>query len=387
MVDTTTRKPAQARRVNEGHIAGFDGLRCIAVALVVSSHVSILLYGDKGIFSRLVLRSGWIGVDLFFALSGFLITSLLLREHRRNGRLDVPHFYGRRAVRLLPALVVMLAVHTVYTLLSGRPEENAHQWVSVLYSLLYVENWHVALRPLNTATDLGHVWSLGVEEQFYLVWPFVMLLFTRRFKGTWLAPAILVGLAAVMTAHRVQFDPTLWLEPLIRTDTRPVAMVLGAAGAWVWNRRTLPTWLVHAAFVVGVAAFVVVVNRPVDDAMFVLLVASIGAPLIVLSIAHGVSPVMAALEWRPVRAIGRVSYGFYLWHHPVFWATLRHAGTLSIPVRFVIAFGLSIGLTLLSWYLIEQPLSRRWRKRFEARSAAATVAASVPMRPVFTELT
>jgi peptidoglycan/LPS O-acetylase OafA/YrhL len=367
-----------------GHVAGFDGLRAIAVLLVVSSHFSILLYGDRGTISWLSLESGWLGVDLFFALSGFLITSLLLTEQNDHGRVDTLYFYGRRAVRLLPALLAMLVAHVIYTAASRSGDMHV-EMSTVLYSLLYIENWHVALNPLGTAFELGHVWSLGVEEQFYLLWPITIAFLARRFRSRWVVPSLLVGLAAVMTVHRFQlFSPQLWLASLVRTDTRPTAMVLGAAAAWLWSRRIVPSKFLVTALPVALVAMAVVIADPIERAMRVVLVASIAAPIIVLAVVEGSSPLVKLFEWAPLRAIGRVSYGIYIWHHPVFWIVLRHAGSSPVAVRFLLGIGASAVLTLLSWFLLEQPISRRFRSRFVPHRS---VTYEVPAKSGFIEIT
>jgi peptidoglycan/LPS O-acetylase OafA/YrhL len=367
-----------------GHVAGFDGLRAVAVLLVVSSHFSILLYGDRGPLSWLSLDSGWLGVDLFFALSGFLITALLLTEQNDHGRVDTLYFYGRRAVRLLPALLAMLVAHVIYTAASRSGDMHV-EMSTVLYSLLYIENWHVALNPLGTAFELGHVWSLGVEEQFYLLWPITIAFLARRFRSRWVVPSLLVGLAAVMTVHRFQlFSPQLWLASLVRTDTRPTAMVLGAAAAWLWSRRIVPSKFLVTALPFALVAMAVVIDLPIERAMRVVLVASIAAPIIVLAVVEGSSPLVKLFEWAPLRAIGRVSYGIYIWHHPVFWIVLRHAGSTPVAVRFLLGIGGSAMLTILSWFLIEQPISRRFRSRFVPHRS---VTFEVSSPPGFLEIT
>jgi peptidoglycan/LPS O-acetylase OafA/YrhL len=346
-----------------GHVAGFDGLRAIAVLLVVSSHLSILLYGNRGLLSWLSFESGWMGVDLFFALSGFLITSLLLIEHNDYGRVDTLYFYGRRAVRLLPALLAMLVAHVVYT--AARSGDMHIEMSTALYSLLYIENWHVALNPLGTAFELGHVWSLGVEEQFYLLWPITIAFLVRHFRQRWVVPLLLGGLAVVMTVHRFQlFSPQLWLASLVRTDSRPTAMVLGAAAAWLWSRGIVPSRFLVSALPISMFAMGMVIDDPIEHAMRVVLVASIASPIVVLAVVDGSSPLVGALEWAPLRAIGRVSYGIYIWHHPVFWIVLRHAGSTPVGVRFLLGIGGSAALTILSWFFLEQPISRRFRSRF-----------------------
>ena len=223
---------------DQKYLPGLDGLRALAVAAVVAYHL------DFG-----WAQGGLLGVGVFFTLSGYLITDILLGQWDRGGRLRLGDFWLRRARRLLPALFVMLAVVGVWVNALDRPELPGFRG-DVIASALYVSNWwYIAQHASYYAqfappAPLDHLWSLAVEEQFYLIWPWLVLvgvwLLTRRRAGAryWMAAAtvtLAVASAVEMAVlYHPGFDPTRVYEG---TDTRAFGLLSGAALAMVWPTR------------------------------------------------------------------------------------------------------------------------------------------------------
>ena len=168
-----------ARRLT--HNGALDGLRGVAVLLVLMRHSFELVPGGFGPqWLDDFLRGGYFGVDIFFVLSGFLITSLLLDERESSGAVRMRSFYGRRALRLMPALVVMLGVVSIVLVLDGATWSSL--WPTVRSSLFYYQNWHSVWDETHLAAEFGHLWSLSIEEQFYIVWPVVFLAMVALWK-------------------------------------------------------------------------------------------------------------------------------------------------------------------------------------------------------------
>lgn len=344
-----------------GHRPALDGLRGLAVALVVVFHFGALL--DTG---QRPMAGGYVGVDLFFVLSGFLITTLLLERHE-DGERGLGAFYRRRALRLVPAVVGMLLVSgAIIVALSPS------QWRATVYSsvttLLYVGNW--AQIHGGFSAYLGQVWSLAIEEQFYLVWPGVLLgllaLGVRR-RSVLRGCLVTAVLALVWRAHLWMNHS--WGQAYYHTEVRADALLIGAALALsaplVWlptvERRTIERTGLVAITLYLLAAL----GAP--DAWMALggftIVALAAAGLIAVAI-HGDAPPASWLTWGPLAALGRVSYGVYLWHYPIF-ALIRVHGPHPIAARFVLGFGLTALATAVSWWLIETPaltLKRRLDK-------------------------
>jgi len=212
---------------SSGHVPALDGMRGIAVLLVLLFHLRVPGF-----------RAGFIGVDLFFVLSGFLITSLLLEEIRRTGRVSVPAFWARRARRLLPALVLVLLVVGIVTWATATYTERASIRGDLLATTGYVANWHL-ISTSTYFTDIGvdspleHTWSLGIEEQFYLVWPLLVFavaaLAIRPRNGV--AVLALLGATASAVALALLWSPVAVERAYMGTDARIFEPLLGAAGA------------------------------------------------------------------------------------------------------------------------------------------------------------
>lgn len=320
-------------------------------------------------FGKQYVPGGFLGVDLFFVLSGFLITALLLGEHAARGRISFASFYRRRALRLLPALVMLLAAHFMYSLIVDFPTKIEAQTAGA--ALFYILNWWVVLGNRINA-DLGHLWSLSMEEQFYLVWPLVVLLllsFRRRFSTVVL---ILLGLIVALIVHRVVLwhggTPGLFLR--VRTDTRADGLLIGALGAVLWTRGKVPRRGLAVAATVSSVFLVYCVFTPHSYDVYLaggFTAVALACAIVVLAVMESGWFGAAVLGLAVLRAVGRVSYGLYLWHMPVMWAVARATAGVPVIAKFAITLGLIGMITCASWYVIERPFLR-WKDRLAERS-------------------
>jgi peptidoglycan/LPS O-acetylase OafA/YrhL len=354
-------------------LPGLDGLRAIAV-------IGVLLYHAGASW----LPGGFLGVDLFFVISGFLITSLLLSEARLVGHLSLPQFYLRRARRLLPALVVMLAVVAVFMAIFAATDLGQARG-DIAAALGYVSNWWYVLHHRSYFIAAGrpspfqHLWSLAVEEQFYLIWPAVLVaLVATRARLRWVtgvALAAAIGSAFWMRVLAVRgnvpFD-TDSSRLYFGTDTHASALLLGAAAAAVMAGlaarldRGIAVGVRAAWDVVGVAALVALCwsmhafdyYRPGLYRGGFLAFAAVGVVVVVTASAPG-GWLGRALDVRPMRWIGERSYGLYLWHWPVFVYTRPGLDwSLHGPAALAVRLTIVALLTEVSYRFVEVPLRR-----------------------------
>jgi len=378
-------------------IPALDGIRAVAVALVLADHGGIP--GMSG---------GFLGVDVFFVLSGFLITSLLLDEHRNTGRIGLSGFWIRRARRLLPALLLM-----VLAVVAGRElfslESTATLRDDAVASFFWISNWaFVAQRTDYFAqgappSPLQHTWSLGVEEQYYVLWPLVLIavaaLFWAQMRLAVFVTATLGVIASATAAIVLTTDATL-NRIYFGTDTRAQALLVGAAAAALlvrdWSVLNDGGTLIRTRWghivarilpFVGLAVLAAAAHYATgsvsDFRNGLLIVVAIAAVLVIAPVAlEQDGPVARALAWRPLVWLGAISYGVYLWHWPVFLvlngAQTGLAGWPLFAVRCIVTVALAAG----SWWLLEQPI-QRWRPVFvpmlPLAGATAATAAVVTM--------
>jgi peptidoglycan/LPS O-acetylase OafA/YrhL len=389
-------------RSGQHYLPGLDGLRALAVAAVVAYHL------DLG-----WAQGGLLGVGVFFTLSGYLITDLLLGQQENTGGLQLADFWLRRARRLLPALFVMLAVVVAWVTLLDRSLLPAVRG-AVGASMVYVTNWWLIAQhssyfaQFGPPSPVGHLWSLAVEEQFYLIWPWLLLIglrWRRRGPGADVrlaaASLVLAAASAVTMALLYQpgYDPTRVYDG---TDTRAFALLVGSALAFVWPSRHLRVrvangarWVLEGAGTAGLAVFAVLVWRTSEYSPFLyrggMVLLSFGTALMVAAAASPASSFGRILGWRPLRWLGIRSYGIYLWHFPIIVLTTP-AGGGDTPSRRVLQLVAIIGCAALSWRYVEEPirhgaLSRwwaqirhnGWRLGPLGRQARIAVAASVPV--------
>ena len=370
-----------------GGIPALDGVRALAVGLVLLAHGGVP--GFVG---------GFIGVDVFFVLSGFLITSLLFDELGRTGRIDLAGFWIRRARRLLPALLLMvLAVTAARELLPAKSLAGLRG--DAIAAFLWMANWRFVAMKTDyftqgaPASPLQHTWSLGVEEQYYLVWPLLIIaealllsawakryfqratlggvrftVFLLATVGASASAAAAILLTATATRDRIYFG----------TDTRVQALLIGSAAAallvhdwpslnrgWClirsrWGRRTariLP--------VAGLAVLALAVHYATGSmAEFrhgLFTVVAFGTLMVVVPVAMEQRGLVArALAWRPLVWLGTVSYGVYLWHWPIFLVLNGERTGWSGLRLFAARCGVTLIVSVVSWWAIEDPI-RRWR--------------------------
>jgi peptidoglycan/LPS O-acetylase OafA/YrhL len=388
-------------RSSQRYLPGLDGLRALAVGAVVAFHL------DLG-----WAQGGLLGVGVFFTLSGYLITDLLLGQYERTGGLQLADFWLRRARRLLPALFVMLAVVVAWVTLLDRSLLPAVRG-AVGASMLYVTNWWLIAEhssyfaQFGPPSPLGHLWSLAVEEQFYLIWPWLLwigLRWKRRGSGTSVglaAAALLLAAASAVTMallYHPGYDPTRVYDG---TDTRAFALLIGAALAFVWPSRHLHAeitkrarWALEGAGIAGLAVFVVLVWRTSEYSPFLyrggLVLLSVATALMVAAAASPATRFGRILGWEPLRWVGVRSYGIYLWHFPIIVLTTPARGE-DARIR-VLQLAAIIGCAALSWRFVEEPIRHgalskwwtqirhnHWRLGSVGRQARIVVAAAVPV--------
>jgi peptidoglycan/LPS O-acetylase OafA/YrhL len=380
---------------DQRYMPGLDGLRAIAVLAVIAFHEQ---FGWA--------PGGLLGVGVFFTLSGYLITDLLLSRWTASGRLHLAEFWMRRARRLLPALFVMLAVVTAWITIADRVRLASLRG-AVGAASTYWSNWYVIIKGQSyfarfaPPQPLDHLWSLAVEEQFYLIWPWLLLagVFLIRRRGAsalpWLAlPTLAMAAASAVAAvlvYRPGFDPTRIYEG---TDTRASGLLIGAALAMLWSsRRAAATGktgqrLLDWPGFAGLAVIGLMVWRVGQYSPFLyrggLVVLALATAGVVAAAACPATLTAKALGWRPLRWLGVRSYGIYLWHFPVIVLTSPAGSAVDLP-RAAAQIAASVAIAALSWRYIEEPirhgaLGRAWRqvraRRLRTVPLASVAAAS-----------
>jgi peptidoglycan/LPS O-acetylase OafA/YrhL len=385
-----------ADRASIPHLPALDGLRGLAVAAVFLFHSEYAW-----------ARGGFLGVSAFFTLSGFLITTLLLVERDSTGRIDLRHFWSRRARRLLPAAFLALGGIILYGAFVADPLQVKDLHGDVMSALGYFANWHFVFEHQSyaeifngTPSPVLHFWSLAIEEQFYLVFPLLaaFLLWVGRGRvrvfaaglvvltfGSLLATMLLSG-ASTQAVTRVYYG----------TDTRAAELLIGALTAvfLIGRRRPTAGRTRVVLQVLGGVAFVALVflwahTTRSDTWLYhggLALHASLVALVVATSLLPG--PLATALSVPPLRYLGRISYGVYLYHWPVFlWLSPERLGSLSDGQIFLLRTAVTLTLAITSFYVLERPVRlgldiHRWWPRLAAPVAiAAIVVAALAVRP------
>jgi peptidoglycan/LPS O-acetylase OafA/YrhL len=346
-----------------GRIRTLDGLRGIAVAAVLASHALRWMHG------------GFLGVDVFFVLSGYLITSLLITERERTGRIHFAAFYRRRAARLAPAYLLMLVVATPIMAGPLRGTVLIPLWQAIGATAVYGANW-VGVADIDTLGPIMHTWSLSIEEQFYVVWPLTFVLLNRGRRSLPRVLAVAIGLVIVARAAGWLLHPGAW--PYVATFTHSDGLLLGCLVAVLLRRqqlmdgvRRLPRAAVGTSLAVLAAlAAVLTVDSPATYLAGLTLAVAATAVLVWHLLTTSPGALHRALSWGPLVGVGRISYGLYLYHLPIFQLVQRwqlgFVRTLSLEV------GLTFALALVSWYGLEQPVQRWVARRWPRQSPAAT---------------
>ncbi|WP_284763357.1 acyltransferase [Arthrobacter sp. efr-133-R2A-63] len=325
----------QRKESSLGYVPALDGLRGIAILLVLAHHA----YG--------AWDAGSVGVDVFFVLSGYLITTILLKELDRSGRISLWHFYLRRLFRLYPALLVVILAVAALTPIVGS------NWIALFAAGTYTTNIGTVFLHLDLG-PLKHTWSLAQEEQFYLIWPLFLIIASRfqmprkaQFLVTVLASSGCIALFVVATG-----SGTATLNPIARMG----GIAAGCVVALALNTgiiRTVRAWLMWAGAGVGICAIIMNSTGLVDAAILAPVVILGCLPLLAGLMAGPGGAIASILSCPPLVYIGVISYSLYLWHYPLFYfAQSLHLGTW---LTAAIALPVSFGLAALSRRFIEVP--------------------------------
>jgi peptidoglycan/LPS O-acetylase OafA/YrhL len=397
------------------YIPALDGIRAFAVLGVMAFHSAIPF-----------LPAGFLGVDTFFVLSGFLITSLLLGEWRERVTIRLATFWARRARRLLPALLLMLVFVAFYAAFVVPAGTYPGLRLDALSTLFYVANWHFILVGSNYFVQTGpvslltHTWSLAIEEQFYLVWPLVVLgvlHFTRSLRV--LLGVCVIGAVASATEMALLYHSVANLTRLYYgTDTHCQCLLVGASLAvtlaivserrralgtvpplrsgaspvpggdpgWVADGTRAKVWMMVIG-TVGAAATAVLWWQASYESPFLwhggfLLAALSTAAVLLCVVCSQHSPLALALSVSPLRFLGRISYGMYLWHFPLFqWLDGARVHLTGYPL-FVVRAAVTVAVATASFYLVERPIRqgsffRQWRAWLVTPAAVIAVVAAL----------
>jgi peptidoglycan/LPS O-acetylase OafA/YrhL len=358
--------PAAGAARPTGHLPGLDGLRAISVIAVLIYHAG---------FSW--LHGGFLGVEVFFVVSGYLITALLMSEVAGSGTVSLRGFWLRRARRLLPALVMVLIAVTVGAALFGSAQVQSDVKRDLPWAVFYAANWGQIVGDAAYFANLSpfrHLWSLAVEEQWYLVWPLIVLgLVARRGRplGRTAGTAMIgAGVAVMVLTTWMARAPELGSERIdllyLSTFTRSSGLLLGAGAAVLWSPWRVSShpvapgrrWTVDIAGIVALAWLAdAMVRATITDRglyRWQLASVSIASLVVVLAVVHPASVyVRSLLSTRPLVEIGKRSYGVYLWSWPISVAVGAYTG--SWP-RFIIAMALTAVVSELSYRLVETPI-------------------------------
>ncbi|NOV03750.1 acyltransferase family protein [Paenibacillus planticolens] len=353
------------------YMPGLDGIRALSVLAVIAYHLN---WGWAS--------GGFLGVSVFFVLSGYLITDMLIEERKNKNRIDLKRFWIRRIRRLLPAMLSMIAAVAVFLVISN-PSRLVSIQGDIWSAVTYTSNWynifhHVSyFESFGPPSPLGHLWSLAIEEQFYVLWPLLVIGLSRFFSPTrgkfvllTLAGAILSFIAMVLL-YEPGTDPS---RVYYGTDTRAFGLLIGASLAFICPSRKLlnpsfrknRSWInVTGAIGLLVIIYMFIRTGEYDQSLYTggMLLLSFASAFVIAAAASPSGFVSKILSWKPLRWIGVRSYSIYLWHYPVIVLTSpTNPNTAPSYLLQIMQFTLSIGFAALSYSFIENPFrSGNWR--------------------------
>lgn len=352
------------------YISGLDGLRAISVLAVILYHLHIKW-----------IDGGFLGVTVFFVLSGYLITDLLVNEFEQNGKIDFKMFWIKRFRRLLPALTVMLIVIGAWITLFQRSFLHGLRG-EILAAFTYISNWYYVFQEHSYFTKfappspLQHMWSLAVEEQFYIIWPVLMLL-ALKFVPSKGKLAVLILLLSFVSTEAMAFMFTPNEDPsrvYFGTDTRAFSILLGAALAIVWPSAKLSANVtsdlkrtLNIAGILSLLALLLMMVVIQEDGSFLyyggMYLASAVTAVLIAVIVHPASSIGKLFSFKPLLWIGARSYGIYIWHFPIIVLLGIAVKTENISTaKIILALVLTFILSFLSWKYIEDPIRKgEWR--------------------------
>lgn len=359
MLVTATVEPSPGAVARGQHVPALDGVRALAVAGVVTYHVG----ADW-------LPGGFLGVDLFFVLSGFLITGILLEQVSATGRIAFADFFTRRARRLLPALYLMLIAVCGWAFFVADPDQIGDLRGAALAALFYVANWFFIVTgqsyfaEMQGPSPVEHTWSLAIEEQYYLVWPLLLLVLVRKVGPRTLTAIIAVAILASVALMAFTYDAGDPSVAYFSTFTRLHELLIGALVAWLVHRGLrMPDdarqtgWLA----LVGIVAMMGTVTDVGEfyyrggSLLFCFAVAWLLLAIMGDTTSRGTARLFSL---RPVVWIGLISYGIYLWHWPlILWLTPQRTGLDGVTLAAV-QIAATVIVAAASYYLVERPIRR-----------------------------
>ncbi|MFI5935787.1 acyltransferase family protein [Actinoplanes sp. NPDC051494] len=360
------RSGEQAAVTHTGFRPDIEGLRAVAVTLVVLGHAGL---------SR--LEGGYVGVDVFFVISGFLITTLLLKELGRTGRISLSTFYARRATRLLPASTLVVIVTLIGSWLWLPATRFASIATDALVSTFYGINWRLAaegtdyLNATAAPSPLQHLWSLAVEEQFYLVWPLLLLAIWAWRRGTAHRVPVIVALSTIVVVSlAVSVHQTTTAAPwaYFGAHTRAFELAIGAlvavAGGALARTPRIWSWILTWGGLGAIGTAAIVFDDATAFPGFAALLPVLGTAALIAGGTTGArGGAVSLLGTWPLQQIGKLSYGWYLWHWPVLMIGPAALGReASLTLNLALALG-ALMLAVASYHLVENPVRNRpWLK-------------------------
>ena len=383
MSDTISSPPISANvevtlhrtdeKVTFQHIPALDGVRAIAVLFVVIYHAVLVVPALKPF-----VNGGFLGVDIFFVLSGFLITSILLKEFDATQDISFKNFYMRRFLRLMPAYWLQLVLLFLFAY-QAFPKSEADKLYgnhNFVYAFLYLTNWERALDGSEVTGLLSHTWSLAIEEQFYLFWAGFLFLMLRRLKrnSIIMTTAGIIVFTVVFRAFRWQGRESV--DFLYNAfDSRMDALLVGCLISQLISWKMLPTtflasrWLDLCGLVSLWIAIAIVFNLSdsyfspfLYQGGFTVFALAIGV-IVVWLVNRSENLARRFLELRPMRWVGKTSYGLYLWHSITISYVFYSFPDWHASVKLAMAFTLALTLTAISYYFLELPFLQL-KKRF-----------------------
>jgi peptidoglycan/LPS O-acetylase OafA/YrhL len=369
---------------NQRYMPGLDGLRAIAVLAVIAFHLGF----DWA-------PGGMLGVGVFFTLSGYLISDILLAQLNSRGRIQLVKFWLARARRLLPALFLMLVIVTAWVTIFGPAQPDQFR-KGVLSAVFYVNNWEQIFADVSyfarfeAEGPLDHLWSLSVEEQFYILWPFLLLAGTKIVRERPLPSGVrprlalltIAGAVAASILMFVLYEPSLDPSRIyFGTDTRAGGLLFGAALAMIWpsrklNRRIAPQArnTLDALGVAGLAIIALMIWRTGELSAFNyrggFVILSLATVMVLMPLTHPACRLGTWLGVRPLRWVGVRSYGIYLWQTPIIVLTSPQGIHGESLVRSLLQVAAIFAIAAVSWRFVEEPIRHGAIGRFFARRRA-----------------
>jgi len=364
-----------------GYVPAMDGLRGTMLLVIIAVHALFIVRPDGSL-----LPGGFIALDVFLVQSGFLITALLLSERGRTGEISFRNFYLRRACRLLPAVTVMLAFHAAYWISQGKPIGVEVRAIAAIG--LYVSNIFLSFPGFLGVTmpnEFGHMWSLSMEEQFYILWPLALALILRVHdrRRRSVPTALWVGIVAVAVIRIVVFRTQGYPAAYELLWAHADGILMGCALAFLWRDGRLPrrgivplAWLSLAAMAWFALFFPRFDTWPY---YWGFTLQGILSAILVAAVMGQDWSLNRFFASRPMAALGKTSYAAYLWHLPLIQITHDEMADSPSAVVIMVALALTAAATTLSWYLVEQPFLRLKARRFGSQAHGVPGAApSVP---------